>query len=151
MKTIKELIKSKPSIALQGMVDGLLKQSKRKGFKINMNTYGVDDFKICYGCAATCTVQQITKHNFKPGEIWLRSHRSQALNVEFDDLYAFEHAVNEARFGDMTKLFVYCDALGFYLSNFGWIDYQFQLMDENWQEQLPAVRRVIKELKKNGL
>ena len=51
--------------ALQAMVDGLKRQSKRKGFMVDMVTFGNVSPETCYGCAATCTLQEMYGVNFE--------------------------------------------------------------------------------------
>ena len=45
---------------IDAMITGLKKHSKRKDFEINMNTFGTIGEEVCFGCAATCALQEIT-------------------------------------------------------------------------------------------
>jgi hypothetical protein len=101
MKLIKDII-TKPSEALQAMVDGLLEQSKRGDFKIDMDTYGTyDENNICCGCAATCTVQKLLNKNLDKENIDYESH-SEFFGIE--DIIEFESVMNEARMGYFSIL-----------------------------------------------
>jgi len=146
MKSIKEQLKV-PSAALQAMVDGLRKQSKRKDFVINMSTYGESRGEICFGCAATCAVQQISGINLTVEDIDV-ANQSLKLGYDFDHLSAFEMSINAARLGDMYLLFLFFDLVWQYDFDY---DERFFLKTENWEEQLPAVEALIAELKEKGL
>jgi len=145
---IKSII-SKPSEALNAMVKGLYRQSRRKGFKIDMNTYG-DSYhrsKICCGCAATCTIQEIAHKNliFKKGEdIYYLTTRAEKLDLIKEDVDVFEMAIDSARVGNYDRLFEY-----FGISEY-WSKEDFYLSTSNWKEDIPLVRKSIRKLEKAG-
>lgn len=135
---------TKPSEALEAMVKGLLKADKRKTFKIDMRTFGQSIDGICFGCAATCTLQEASKHNFKPDEILCEKERSEAIKANRLDLHNFECYMDDARRGHFYYLFAFFDIP--YSFEF---DHRFYL-NNNWKNKLPEVRKVIKEMKKIG-
>ena len=145
MKTIKEII-SKPSEALQAMVDGLKTQSKRKDFKIRMHTFGETNGDICFGCAATCTVQQLTGINLTDTNIYLFQH-SKVLNIEKRDIEKFEIAIDGTRKGYLRKLFGY---FGIEIPEKYYKRQNFYLGTITWKEELPIVNKLIEELKEQG-
>lgn len=147
MKSILKAIKGKPSIALQHMVDGLSKQSKRKDFKIDMSTFGTSEGKICYGCAATCAIQNITKINLTSQHIGLTHIRASKTETDYYELDTFENAINNARKGVLVDLFIFCKLSTHDVHRFS---NHFDLWNDNWKEELPKVRKLIKELKKAG-
>jgi hypothetical protein len=149
MTSIKDIVK-KPSAALQYMVDGLRNQSKRDGFVIDMNVFG--DWRgsrtedktrliICFGCAATCAVQEVFKINYTDESIEYRDLRALVINCDATDLGIFEEAIDEARLGIMDKLFKY---FGYSISVKEGV--RFSLRNENWEKQIPLVEEYIKEL-----
>jgi hypothetical protein len=146
MKKIKDVI-TKPSEALQAMVDGLLEQSQRSDFKIDMNIFGKYDSydNICYGCAATCTVQKLLNKNLTKENINMNLH-SEFYGIE--DICKFESVMNDARGGYLERLFEYFDLSDKFEDDF---DNRFWLETDNWQEELPEVNELIKELKEKGL
>lgn len=144
--SILKAIKSKPSIALQHMVDGLLKQSRRKNFRISMGTFGSGDGKICFGCAATCAIQNIAKINLTPATIDYAWHRAERTNMDFNELDEFEGVINEARSGHLKPLFRFCDIMDSPIA----FEDNFNLWDDDWKQQLPQVRETIAKLKKAG-
>jgi hypothetical protein len=84
--------------AVDAMIKGLYRQSKRSDFKIDMATFGFysGTRKKCFGCAATCTIQQIGNVNFKDDQI----HEAfKNLNVSNGDLQRFENAIDTFRTG----------------------------------------------------
>lgn len=152
MKTIKQFIRGTPSIALQMMLDGLLKQSRRRNFRIAMTTFGnqdiIHDKLICLGCAATCTIQQITNHNFTPEEIYSTGKRAKALGFDEYDLEVFERAMNDARQGDLVSLFSYCGKMSYLRPLF---QNRFILHTQDWKNQVPNISELIHILKAKGL
>lgn len=148
MKSIKELA-PKPSDALQAMVDGLLNQSKRTTFEIDMNGYGGAD-KICYGCAATCTIQQLAGKNLIPRDILDCTSRAESLGFDPRELGDFEIAINEARMGQLLHLFIFYN-LHYKSKEKYKYDSHFYLEDNDWREQLPQVITLIELLKSKGL
>lgn len=80
-RKIKSIV-SKPSEAVQAMIDGL---KNRRGLRINMGTYGQSEdekSKICYGCAATCTVQQVAGKKIPASLIDFTHERARALSFK---------------------------------------------------------------------
>lgn len=151
MDKIKHII-SKPSQALQAMVDGLIEQNERPDFEINMNTFGTTSNGMCYGCAATCAIQHLTGEDFTAKNIEDDYERSQLLQIDGDDLEHFECAIDEARCGYLNGLFSYFGVPASYLN-----DPKFEhqigtaLEDSNWEERLPFFRERIKQLESEGL
>lgn len=152
MKTIKQLA-PKPSDALQAMVDGLLTQNEREDFKIDMQVFGkIDEAgKICFGCAATCAIQQLTGKNFTPENDAVGNYRIKAdfLEVDKRELGEFEYTMDNARKGDLKELFYFYDLE----DNFDFNKYnnRFFLTTVDWEEQLPAIRELIEFLRSEGL
>jgi hypothetical protein len=163
MTTIKETIKSKPSIALKAMVAGLRKTIKRSTFVVDMGTFGstrrvnrLDDLQhhktkkiakaimskeICFGCASTCTIQELTKKNFTKKTI-----RDRHTNFELLEQREFELAMDSARQGRLMCLFQFCG-----VRESSWFDDHFFLNNQNWVDQLGEVEKVITMLEKDGL
>lgn len=142
MVKITDLI-SKPSEALQAMIDGLLEQSKRKDFTIWMGSFGYVKEDMCYGCAATCAVQKIFNKNFEVHSI---TSRSFLFGISFCDLKFFEIAIDAARNGRLSSLFSY-----FHKDFSDRWENKWMLQDHNWREQLPLVQSAINEMKEVGL
>lgn len=149
MKTIKEILKV-PSAALQAMVDGLRKQSKRKNFRIDMGSFGEVAItkSLCFGCAATCAAQQIAGKNLTPTNVGTLSKRAKKLNFDVLDLSKFEQAMDHARRGLIGSLFDYFCVAEEHSILF---DNRFYLWSDSWEEQLPKVEALIEELKSKGL
>lgn len=148
MKTIKEIVGT-PSRALEYMCDGLLRQSKRKAFRIAMNTYGAynHDKRLCFGCAATCAIQEIMGKNI-PGKFLEWSiDRSGYFGLSNIDLKEFETAIDMASRSLFRRLFRYFDRDFPVELNL----YSFNLETSNWRKELPKVRKLIEDMKKAGL
>lgn len=152
MKSIKDVI-TKPSEALEAMVKGLIKQSKRKTFRIDFHTFGDSEYntlgkKICFGCAATCTLQEIFKSNFPSNSIDNNYNRAKFLNIDIKELSEFERAIDCVRKATLYELFDFFN-IAEYPDHLLYTN--FYLTSSSWKRQLPEVRKFIKRLKKNNL
>ena len=159
MKQIKSIIElaPKPSDALNAMVRGLLKASRRKTFNIDMSSFGEIRDGICFGCAATCTIQELSGVAFKPSSGRLeRDTRADLIgyanplaDITYYDLMNFEHAINSFRCGSPRDLIDYYKIP---LPDIEQITgHDLYMCDHNWEEQIPVVRTYIKHLEKMGL
>ena len=148
MRKIKDII-SKPSEALEAMVAGLLKQSQRADFIINMSTFGSEnthDKRKCFGCAATCTIQQLAGKDLTPANISSEIKRADALDFDYEDMESFEMAIESARHGGMWRLFKYFNMdCPEDLEEAG-----FNLNTSDWDRQIDDVRKFIDVLKREG-
>lgn len=150
MRKIKDII-SKPSEALQAMVDGLLEQDARHDFVVEMDFFGYvgETSGRCFGCAATCAVQKITGVNFTPDDILKRYVNTDIFLL---DLCKFENIIDTARCsGNLRMLFFYFG----YDDTFFDIDEKltmanFSLQNHNWRHELPKVTAHIKLLQEAG-
>ena len=149
MNTILEKINSKPSVALQFMVDGLKDAKNQPNCQVDMSTFGSRIGNICIKCAATCTIERIFGKVFNAEEIGNRCLRfkvSTNTNNDYDVLYHFESVMDDARLGYLNNLFKFCG-----LSDYcGEGNDKFQLHTDNWETELPKVKLVIEELKAAG-
>ena len=145
--------------ALELMCSGLVKQNQRSNFRIGMQTFGSVGVsraggvrkKICVGCAATCTLQELMGKNFTTKNISKEYYRANYLNVDRTELADFESAIDCARLGSLENLFDFCGVPEIFneLSDqyeFNSIYEMWCLENHNWKEQLPVVRRFIKKL-----
>jgi len=153
-QTFRELCNGKVSAALQAMIDGLKLQSQRKDFRVDMSTFGTfydpenKEIPVCFGCAATCTVQQLSKVNFTDSQIDSLEERSFLTIQNSNDLDRFEDAIDCARMGNLISIFNYMDNLESYeLSDSN----RWLLRTDDWQEQLPLVQDFVEMLKLKGL
>jgi len=153
-QTFRELCKDKVSTALQAMIDGLKFQSQRKDFRVDMSTFGAfhesrnKGNPVCFGCAATCTVQQLSKVNFTDSQIDSLEERSFLTIHNSNDLDRFEDAIDYARMGDLIPIFSYMGNLD---SHELIDDSQWILNTDDWQEQMPLVQDFVDMLKLKGL
>lgn len=98
-----------PSGAIRAMITGLRTQAARPDFEIDMEAYGDAKGKVCFGCAATCTLQQLSGKNLTPDTIVNLELRAQAYGYYFGDTHAFEQAMNLLRQGMVIWLMRYFD------------------------------------------
>jgi hypothetical protein len=58
-----------PSSAVRAMVNGLRNQDRRADFQVDMGSFGLVHRGVCFGCAATCALQEATGRNFTVRDI----------------------------------------------------------------------------------
>lgn len=160
-KTFMQKHLPKPSDAVEAMIKGLMRfgNDRVKWFKLDMKTYGrySERTKLCYGCAATCTVMQGTGVKFDKETI-ITGHRHEALGTRGDaDIEAFEDCIENLRLGLPFSLLNY---YGFGSSSLlaGW-DIFREIMKfplpvltvKTWKKNLPRYKAFAKLLKKYNL
>ena len=155
--TIAKTINNKPSIALQAMVDGLRFTDTQPQQQILMSTFGsvegggISNLKICYGCAATWSIQNLTGRMLSTKEVEdlgiLRANNT-LCGWGTEEVAAFEEAIDCARVGELGALFDFCGVLKNHRPEF---DDCFNLSTDNWKRKIPAVEELIAELKDIGL
>lgn len=85
-----------PSGIIMAMVNGL----KSRHVKVDMNTYGqTDKSGVCFGCAATNTICELTGIVFSEENIG-DFDRSEYLNISLDLLSDFEEMIDDLRRGN---------------------------------------------------
>ena len=146
IQTFRDKCHSKVSVALQAMIDGLNHQHQREDFKISMDTFGDYD-GICYGCAVTCAIQQLSGVNLSDSSITDRVDRAIFLDVDREDLSYFENYIDDAREGLLFKLFAYMGQEESYDESY---DENWELTTRNWQTELPKVQKFVDMLKEEG-
>lgn len=157
MRTFYELCEGKMWRAVEAMIVGLETQSKREDFIINMSLFGEYSEKrtVCFGCAATCAVQQLTGINLTASNIRQLGHPA-ALNTEYEDTIAFEGAIDNLRTGYIDELAEYfnllsvdvrCSALHRLSVHYESIDYLPMLNSQDWEEKLHRYRVLLRYLK----
>jgi hypothetical protein len=110
MRKISDII-SKPSEALQEMLNGLNESKTWKNFELDMDTYGEVSrgVTICFGCAATCTVYAIAKKqaitrgisNFTSKKPNQYANQSQILNSGcINSCYGIKHRMQSQQKND---------------------------------------------------
>lgn len=99
-KTFEETVRSMSAKKIiLAMVNGLEKPST----KIDMDSYGSSYDDICYGCAATNAVCQISKVKFTTLNIDNRNDRADLVNTNYNFLELFELAIDALRTGNTYK------------------------------------------------
>lgn len=146
MNSIKDKL-PKMSDAIQAMIDGL--SAPPKNFKVRMKSFGHSIKNICYGCAATSTLQKAFKP-FTPDTIVLDIKRARFIDIDPTELEEFETAIDSLRFQSIDELvdFYGVIALPTYLFIFHGI---YDVMDDkNYKELLPKYQEYCDELKAAG-
>lgn len=148
---LRAMLQGKPSIALEAMCDGLEKFDEAKGFVINMSTYGAVYKKVCYGCAATCALQQLAGVVFTPSTIYDRHKAAGVVNGTAlqakADAMEFERAMNSARRGALLDLWKFCGMRIDVPPHRRWRP----LLNHTWRDELPRVRQFVAMLKAKGM
>lgn len=140
--TVRQVCRDQPSRALIAMCDGLEAAERRYGFRVDLFTRGASSAQFCYGGAATCAIQALFEVQFGQEDIRRLEWRASVCSLGVSDLGRFERALQSTRLGDLRLLYEYFDVeepqplklapkqpRRWYLNN------------DDWQRQLPAVRR----------
>lgn len=153
--TMRRLCDGKMWKAVDAMIKGLKKQSKRKGFIVDMDLFGKYDYDkhVCVGCAATCAIQHLSGVSFKGNKIEYTDTRSEFVNVTYNDLGTFEYEIDAFRrgylLGSIGGLLLYFNIKKIL---FPAIMEQFELLppleNDTWKEHLPKYQKFCDYLKK---
>ena len=104
MRLIKELA-PKPSDAIIAMLEGIEASKPNKEFILDFSTFGRSGQTLCYGCAATCAVQQLSGIRFEVGhQIDNLTQRSELTKIKPIGLRGFELAIDDFRLGKVGLL-----------------------------------------------
>ena len=141
---LKKTFRGKPSDALEYMCDGLLAQDEREDFEVVMSTYGRSDGRMCFGCAATSTIQEIAGRNCTVENISDR----ELIGFDLHELNVFETVINHARCGFLDLLFGFCEVTEVGFSE--WEGLWF-MENDNWKACIPIVRKAIREMRAVGI
>jgi len=110
MKNLKEeLEKMTGKDVVLAMVRGLEKEH----VKVDMTSFGISDEGVCFGCAATNAICEITESKFDLTNIDYRDKRSAYLKVGTRLLYSLEDALDSLRFGNINSYNRTIERLGF--------------------------------------
>ena len=165
-----EMSSLKPSIVLSAMVVGLLKSKDDPNFVVKMETFGKVKNNLCYGCCATLTLAEMFGKGKSASELMLGyaktrfnhansaylpdTHLSDVIALEpsstqdsfsIDELYDLEQAVDSVRAGDVSPLIEFLT--GEFNTSF---DRRWFLTNQDWEAQLPEVKKTIAEMAAAG-
>ncbi len=141
----------KASEIVQAMVDGL----KKEWVTIDMGSYGHTKKGICYGCAATNAICQITNHKFTPAEMneFFKLKRKDKFVYSF--LSNFESNINALRMGSIEHYNFLAETTGIKLIPLSLIKktkLKLPYLDtEYYKEDLPKYQELADLLRKKGL
>ena len=100
--------------AVTAMIAGLNVQDERENFTINMEDYGDSHYDddmgevMCFGCAATCAIQQYFGVDFDEDDIFQDTKRAAAVNLNIKTYNWFEGAIDSLRRADTYHLADFC-------------------------------------------
>ena len=146
-KTFRKLCKGKVWRAIQAMIDGLNYQSKRKDFTLDMASYGYSVKEVCFACAATCAVQELTQLDLNSKEI-AQDSQAVVLNVKESDLFYFEWAINLLRMGNLYGVFDYMKKGHLYKKTLYLLP---ALGSLTWEEDIDAYQNYANKLKQKDI
>lgn len=163
MQSVNEIVKDKkPSEIVEVMIQSLEKLDKDKRFRIDMDTYGFQKNKVCYGCAATATLIGLYPEK---GEKFLNcqldiDEREEFINDGLPDkerlaiVNEFENSIDELRCGSI-KAFLrlwmgYSQALKIQNEYFD-SEPDWHLETEDWDEKLPNIQKFKEWLISKGM
>lgn len=157
----------KASTVLKAMVESLLKSKNDPRFTVEMKSFGHIRNEVCYGCAATVTLMELFGGGKSASELMIDHAKTQTYEsgiayVHFSDvvrldppvfqnsrtivLEDLEDAVDYARKGGVSWLIEYLTGEQNQSFDSRWI-----LEDQNWEEQIPEIKKTITEMIAAGL
>lgn len=104
MQTIKNRCGNDPGIAIERLLDGLLKHDQIVDFQLDFNFNGSWQGGVCRGGAATVTLIQLLGIDFSPPNFDDDSDRANILTTHRQDLIDFEEAINMFRQGTLMPI-----------------------------------------------
>ena len=98
MKTFEETVRAMTGKEIvMAMVNGL----KKEHLKVDMDTFGLFYEGICYGCAATNAICEISGVVFTPDNIYATGCKANAVGSDSLFLSYFEDAIDFLRLGNI--------------------------------------------------
>lgn len=134
------------SLSAKEIILAMVRGLENPKVKVDMGTFGYDDDNgVCYGCAATNTICEISGHTFKPGEIFFTSDRATAVNTNLSFLDNFERAINALRQGDVDEYNSIAERYGFSLieDTIGISMPSICVLDTNYTQQQLDIYRLL--------
>jgi len=143
----------RPSQAVRAMIDGLLAADRREGFKVDMNTFERYFEGICYGCAATCALQQMGGYPLIFDTSGVHRHVWATRREMMEQFVLMESAIDFFRLGVIKNL------LKFYGYNYlGWLKAcaddapeKLYMTNGTWRDQIPVAEQWVEFLESKGL
>jgi hypothetical protein len=129
-----------PADAIRAMIEGLKKAAHDWRFAVDMHTFGRAGIIRCYGCAATCALQEAAGRRFSHSSISYALYRAQFLDVSAYELRLFETSIDYFRQGRPGRLFDFFDQP---VPN---IPIDWYLRNNNWESELPRVELYLSKL-----
>lgn len=151
----------RPSKALRAMIAGLLAAKDMPTFQINMMTFGTYEKKdgMYYGCAATCTLMQLTGKERLVKEAYLESKEnninytktasfiSKNNNSNESQIWDFENAIDSLRSGDAEYILKF-----FLLEDPKTEDREYFCMtSKDWEIEIPIAIALAESWEADGL
>jgi len=93
---------------VMAMVNGLLHEH----YEVSMTSFGHTNNGICYGCAATHCITEISGIKFGRDIIRMREDRAIAINVDYEFLHIFEDVIDDLRTGRIDAYNSKVEAIG---------------------------------------
>ena len=145
----------KPSDLIQAMITGLKFQDSREDFFVDMGSFAGkrpsfgDEGETCFGCAATCALQQLSGVNLtsKIGGLHSSYIRSSVYKLDPLEVSDFEIAIDALRKGDCATI------IGLYgVSHRQWPEMNLPMLrTDNWRKKIMYYQRLVEALKVKGL
>ena len=159
MIDLREELNGRPGFiaAVEAMIKGLHKQDKRGDFYVDMNSYGGAGGKkssvrklVCYGCAATCAIQEFSGINLNTYNISNRSLRAAAANLTLDSVAQFEYSIDALRIGSVNALSDFCQLDMNDIKHARQIFWVLPaLSDRYWKRRLPKYEAALYKIKRD--
>ena len=158
MINLKNELSGRPGFctAVLVMIEGLKRQDKRQGFEVDMRSFGgITDPKhkansgtvLCFGCAATCAIQEYFGVDFDAYNILSVRARAGAVNTNEGVVCEFEDAIENLRADDAYCLSVFC---ALEEPDCRLVSHHFDclpiLNNDSWRDELPKYESALDDI-----
>lgn len=111
MEKYKNLESKIKSMTAKEIILSMVESLKDPVTKIDMGTFGIIEYGVCYGCAATNLICRLG--GFKPVEELVEFKSRPRYRSGSDIIAAFEDCIDDLRNGDINQYNTVAEAFGF--------------------------------------
>jgi hypothetical protein len=136
MQTLKEFCKNDPAVAIEALIDGLLRHESIDKFQLDFDCYGTLGYwkdEIYYGGISALVLIELSDLSFAPGQLESEYSRADLMYTDKRDLMEFEEAIELFRRGMLQPIEEY---FGLEVSG---IKKDWNLQNDTWKDELLKV------------
>jgi hypothetical protein len=141
MITLKKRCNYDPAVAIQAIIDGLLRHESIKKFQLDFDYRGKWKDDCCFGGAETIVLIELLEMSFAPKQLDDDLDRAGLMSTDRLDLLEFEYAIDCFSIGNSRAIEQY---FGLPISDGD--ESLWNLQNDNWKNELPKIIHFWEEL-----